>query len=123
MRLLRRVPRMLVHDGVIESSNFRETEAGRGLSVTLWASDQDLEDVRRFNEDLGVVWITAEVLRAAKGIIVRAPLVGNLNHCELFPRFSGGQQKQIRKTARWAHCPDWVAPEHRSAMDALGGGQ
>jgi len=117
--LLRRVPRLLVHAGVVESSNFRETEAGRGLSVTLWESEADLADVRRFNEDLGVVWVAASIFRDAGATIVRVPLVGNLNHCELFPRFSPSPLKKMKNAARWVYYPDWVLPEHRGPVDTL----
>lgn len=113
MRLLRRVPKWMVHDGVIEKSNFRETEGGRGLSVTLWESDADLADVRRGNEEFGVVCVTAADLRELNMSIVRVPLVGNLNHCELFPRLGPAAQKRLKNASAWVHYPEWVSPEHR----------
>lgn len=118
-RLLRRVPRGRVHNGTCEGSNFREDEPGRGLSVTLWETDQDLADVRRFNEDFGVIAVPAEIFRDAGVRIVRVPLVGNLNHCEIFPRLSPSPQKKLRTASRWVFYPDWVLQEHRQALDTL----
>ncbi len=113
IRLLRRVPEFLVHDGVVESSNFRETEEGRGLTVTVWAAPSDLEAVLRLEPSLGVVCITAQDIRDVGAQIVRVPLVGNLNHCEIFPRLTPSPLKKIKKAARWVHYPTWVSEEHR----------
>lgn len=119
MRLLRRVPSFMVHDGVIEKSNYRETEEGRGLSMTLWESPSDLDDVLRFNSDLGVVCVTAEKLREVGAVIVRVPLVGNLNHCEIFPHFSQSTQKKLKSATMWVHYPDWVDAGLRGAVETL----
>jgi len=117
MRLLRRVPALLVHSGVIEKNNFRETEDGRGLSVTLWADPSDLDDVLRFEPELGVVCVSAQSLRDAGAFIVRVPLVGNLNHCEIFPRLTPGPLKRLKAAARWVRYPPWVAEEHRGNIE------
>ena len=117
MRLLRRIPELLVHDGVIEKSNFRETEDGRGLSTTIWESPSDLDDILRFNPDFGVVCVPASVFRDAGAVIVRVPLVGNLNHLEIFPRFSPGPLKKMKAAARWVRYPSWVAVEHRGDLE------
>ena len=114
MRLLRRVPRFLVQDGIIEKSNFRETEEGRGLSVTLWETSSDLDDIRRGHDDLGVVCVAASVFRDIGVRIVRVPLVGNLNHCEIFPRLSPSPLKKLKKAARWVHYPDWIPANLRT---------
>jgi hypothetical protein len=118
-RLLRRVPERMVHGGVVESSNFREDEIGRGLSLTIWESESDLADIRRFNESFGVVCVAANVFREAGAVIVRVPLVGNLNHLEVFPRFSSSPLKKMKLAARWVHYPDWVVTEHRGPIEAF----
>ena len=112
--LLRRVLQARVKNGVPERSNFREDEPGCGLSVTVWDSLQDLEDIRRRHENFGIIAAPASAFRAEAGtVIARAPLVGNLNHCEIFPHFGQGAQKRIRETSRWVHYPDWVEDQHR----------
>jgi hypothetical protein len=111
--LLRRVPKILVHDGVPESSNFREDEEGHGLSVTLWDSAQDLFDIQRDHDDFGVIAVPASVFRDAEAVIVRSPLEGNENHCEIFPRLTSGQQRRCKKAVRWVYYPEWVEEQHR----------
>jgi hypothetical protein len=44
-RLLRRVHKCQVNDGQIDSSVFLEREKGCGLSVTIWESPSDLDDI------------------------------------------------------------------------------
>ena len=116
LRLLRRVPRFQVINGVIDSSTFLEKEDGRGLSVTVWQSPCDLDDIRRLELSLGVVCVPVQPLRDAGVRIVRVPLVGNLNHCEIVPRLTPGQRKALKRAASWVHYPDWVATEHRTTV-------
>src|SRR5207302_1939399 len=119
-RLLRRVHRCTVHDGLVDRSTFEEQEDGQGLSVTLWAAPSDLDDVRRFNEDFGVICFDVAVLRAIPGIVIaRAPLVGNLNHCEIYPRLAPGARKACKNNYRWVHYPEWVQAEHRGPVEAF----
>lgn len=117
LRLLRRVPELLVHDGEIEKSNFDEREVGHGLSVTVWESPQDLEDVLVGHENFGVVSVKASVFRGEGMAIVRVPLEGNPNHCEVFPRLGQGAQRRIKKQAKWVYYPEWVRAEHRVAVE------
>jgi|SRR5438309_10668107 len=117
VRLLRRVPNLLVHDGVIESTCFDERTLGTGLSVTAWRSPSDLEDIRRFHEHFGVVCVEAARFRALGAIVAAAPLIGNLNHYEVFPRLSSSPRKKLKAAARWVHYPDWVLPEHRQPIE------
>lgn len=119
MRLLRRVPKWLVHDGIIEKSNFREDEEGRGLSVTLWENPSDLDDLLRFQPDFGVICVAAHEFRAVGARIVRVPLVGNLNHCEIFPRFTPSPQKKLRSASKWVHYPSWVSEDHRGVLETF----
>lgn len=119
IRLLRRVPKLLVHSGRIEKSVFDEREPGCGLSVTVWESPSDLEDILRRHEDFSVVCVSASAFREHNAIIARAPLVGNLNHCEIFPHMTGGQQKRLRAAARWVRYADWVSPEHRADLEGF----
>ena len=119
IRLLRRVPQARVHQGKCETSNFREDEEGRGLSVTVWEREADLDDVRRHHDGFGVICVAAHVFRSVGGIIVRVPLVGNLNHCEIFPRFTPSPQKKLRAEVRWVYYPDWVGLEHRGPTEAF----
>jgi hypothetical protein len=117
LRLLRRVPELLVHDGEIEKSNFDERDEGHGLSVTVWESPQDLEDVLTGHENFGVVSVKSSVLRAEGVIIARVPLDGNPNHCEVFPRLSTGARRRIKRQAKWVYFPDWVCAEHRVPVE------
>jgi hypothetical protein len=116
-KLLRRVPEFLVHDGVIESSVFDERSQGCGLSMTIWHGPTDIEDVLRGHDGFGLVCVKAGELRDKGALIVRHPLVGNLNHCEIFPRLSGGARKKLKKAAKWVLYPDWVLPEHRKDIE------
>jgi len=119
LRLLRRVPKFLVHGGKIEKTCFEEREEGSGLSVTAWKSPSDLDDIRRFHEEFGVVCVRAEVFRQFEVTIAPAPLVGNLNHYEIFPRLTPGQRKKLRAAATWVHYPDWVAAEDRGQPEVF----
>lgn len=119
IRLLRRVPEFLVHSGKIEKSVFDVREAGCGLSVTVWEAPSDLEDIIRRHENFGIVCVSASAFREHNVVIARAPLVGNLNHCEVFPRMTGGRQKQLRAASRWVRYADWVVPEHREALETF----
>jgi hypothetical protein len=117
IRLLRRVPEMLVHSGRIEKSVFDERAPGCGLSVTIWESPRDLDDILRGHENFGVVSVPASAFREHNVIIARAPLDGNPNHCEIFPRLTGGQQKKLRAVTKWVKYGDWVLPEHREDVE------
>lgn len=117
IRLLRRVPEFQVHAGRIEKSVFDERVPGCGLSVTIWESPSDLDDILRRHENFGVVYVPASAFREHNVIIARASLVGNLNHCEIFPRMTGGPQKRLRAASRWVRYADWVLPEHRGAVE------
>jgi hypothetical protein len=99
-----------------DSGNFRNREVGFGLSVTLWAGDGDLEDIRRDNEHCGVVTIVAADARALGLMIARAPLEGNPNHCELFPAISGGRRKLLGNASEWVVYPEIVPLENRVAV-------
>lgn len=114
--MLRRVPAILVQDGVFESSCFRETEVDRGLSMTPWLSDQDLEDVLRDHDDFGVIAVAASALRAEGATIARCPIEGNANHCEVLPHFGKKAQRRLKRAAGWVHYPEWVAEEHRGDL-------
>ena len=117
LRLLRRVPEFLVHSGAVELSVFDEREAGCGLSMTLWLDQGDRDDLLRSHADFGVICVTADQLREEGAIIARRPLVGNLNHCEIFPRLTGGARKRLKKAAKWVEYPTWVLPEHREDVE------
>lgn len=121
IKLLRRVPKFQVHDGRFEKSVFEERERGCGLSVTIWQSREDLEDIIRRHEDFGVICVRASVFRELGAVIARAPLVGNLNHCEVFPRMTGGAQKKLRNAAKWVRYAGWVLPEHRGEIETFDG--
>jgi hypothetical protein len=113
MCLLRRVPPNRL-DGIRpDTSNFQNKEAGFGLSVTLWVDDNDLEDVRRRHGDYGVTTIVAADARALGLIISRNALVGNLNHCELFPTISKGRRNLLRNATEWVTYPQVIPPEAR----------
>ena len=116
VRLLRRVPQFQVHDGKPETSVFDEREPGCGLSVTVWETPDDLADILRRHEAFGVICLPAAAFREHGATIVRHALVGNLNHCEIFPRLGGGARKKLRAALSWVHYPDWVLPEHRQEV-------
>ena len=87
--------------------------------MTVWECPSDLEDIRRFHDGFGVICVDVAVLRTFDTdiTIARAPLVGNLNHCEIYPRLSGGQRKACKSNARWVHYPEWVSENYRGAVE------
>lgn len=117
LRLLRRVHRCQVHDGRFDSSCFLENEKEQGLSVTLWESLADLDDIRRFHEDFGIICFDVAVARQPDVVIMRAALVGNLNHCEVYPKLPPRLRKACKRNGRWVHYPEWVADEHRRPVE------
>ena len=114
--LLRRVPPHALKGAQPDSSNFRNKEEGYGLSVTFWAGDGDLEDIRRGHEHCGVVTIVAADARALGLLIARSPLEGNANHCEIFPTISKGRQNLLRNASEWVVYPDAIPAEQREAV-------
>lgn len=114
--LIRRVPPLWVSKARPDTSNFRNKEAGFGLSVTLWAGDSDLEDILRDHEHCGVVTIVAADARALGLIIARSPLDGNPNHCELFPAATKGRQNLLRNASEWVAYPEVIPPEQRKPV-------
>lgn len=117
LRLLRRIPPFQVNAGVIDTSTFLEKEDGRGLSVTVWRAPSDLDDIRRLEPTMGVVCVPAQLLRTMGVQIVPVPLVGNLNHCEIFPRLTQSQRRALKAEAAWVHYPEWVAEAHRGQVE------
>lgn len=114
--LLRRIPPHAL-DGVRpDSSNFRNKEAGFGLSVTLWESDQDVEDILRWNEECGLATIVVADIRALGLLVSRVPLVGNLNHCEIFGNIGKGKRNRLRDASLWVKYPDVVPAENRAPV-------
>lgn len=119
-RFLRRVHWCTVHDGAVDRSTFEEQEEGQGLSVTLWTAPSDLNDVQRFNENLGVICFDVAVLRAIAGVVIcRVPLVGNLNHCEVYPGLAPAARKACKNNYRWVYYPNWVKAEHRGQVEVF----
>jgi hypothetical protein len=114
--LLRRVPPNLLSGPRPETSNFRNKEAGFGLSVTLWAGDGDLADIRRGHELFGVVTIVVGDARALGLLVARSPLDGNQNHCEVFPTISKGRQNLLRNACEWVVYPEVIPPEQREPV-------
>lgn len=117
IRLLRRVPEDLWRDGVIKSSSFDEREEGCGLSVTVWSSPNDLEDVLRGHAEFGVICVTAAAFRFECALIARVPLEGNPNHCEVFPRMGKKARRRLRDASIWVHYGEWVSAEHRGPTE------
>ncbi len=118
VRLLRRVPSGRLSGCRPDTSNFRVSGAVDpitgivlGLSVTVWQTAGDLEDVLRFNEQFGVLCLNAEQVREQGLEIVRYPLVGNLNHCEVYGQLSSSKRNALRNAARWVRFPENY-PEH-----------
>jgi hypothetical protein len=118
VRLLRRVPPGRLNDCKPDTSNFKLhgavdslTQIAHGLSITVWETEDDLKDVLRFNEQFGVLCVNAEQVREQGLSIARYPLVGNLNHCEIYGQFSGSRRNALREAARWVKFPANY-PEH-----------
>lgn len=114
--LLRRVPPHWLNGARPDSSNFRNKETNHGLSVTLWVTDSDLEDIQRDHEACGIVTIVAEDARALGLLIARAPLAGNPNHCELFPTISKARQNLLKNASEWVVYPEIVPQDDRDAV-------
>jgi hypothetical protein len=81
------------------------TQIAHGLSMTVWQVAGDLEDVLRFNEQFGVLCVNAEDVRNQGLEIARYPLVGNLNHCEVYGQLSSSKRNALRDAARWVRFP------------------
>jgi hypothetical protein len=99
--LLRRVPDHGLIEYELESSNFREKEEGTGLSVTLWEGERDMQDLLRFAPGFGVTTLVVADVRSLGLKIMRIPLVGNLNHCEVWG-IGSKTPKKLKRVHRWA---------------------
>jgi len=84
-----------------DSSVFRNKDEGYGLSVTLWESSRDWDDVCRGHEGAGITTLVVGDVRSLGVIVARAPLVGNLNHCELF-NIGAKTPKKLKRVHAWA---------------------
>jgi hypothetical protein len=109
-RLLRRVPSHQVDKGRPDSRNFNHPAAEQtGWSCTLWESDQDFTDLMSGHENFGCVRISADDLRQEGLQIIRVPLPGNPNHCEVFGAMtSKAQARKLRERAVWVKYPSGV---------------
>jgi hypothetical protein len=112
LRLLRRVPTSKIKAELAEadSDNFRHAnDQDTGWSCTIWDNPSDLDDILRFHNGYCVVRIYAEDLRNEGLTITRRPLVGNLNHCEVFGDMTKQKKaRRLRKLAPWVHWPSSI---------------
>lgn len=106
-RVLRRVPPQQIESSIPTSANFRERDDDplTGLSVTYWHSHSDEQDVLRFQPDFGLISIVVAQVRSCGLILVRVPLVGNLNHCEIMGKVTKGIAKRLKASSRWVRPP------------------
>lgn len=106
--VLRRVPAQGIDaDYLPTTGNFRERDddTGTGLSITYWQSGQDERDVLRFEPTFGLISIVVADIRFYGLVIVRVPLVGNLNHCEIFGNITQAARKGMKRSSRWVRSP------------------
>lgn len=104
--LLRRIPDYLLVGAEPDSSNFREKEEATGLSVSIWVNPDDLEKILAEHPEWGVTTLVASDVRTHELKIVRAPLVGDPNHCEIWG-IGSKTPKKLKRVHRWArynHC-------------------
>jgi hypothetical protein len=104
--VVRRVPLNQTEDYLPNTGNFRQRDedASSGLSVTYWQSDADLDDLARPEPTFGIISIVVADIRSCGLIVVRTPLVGNLNHCEIFGNISKSMRKKLKQASLWV-CP------------------
>lgn len=113
--LLRRVMEYQLDNSSPDSSAFRSKEEGYGLSVTLWESERDWEDDLRYHKDAGLTTLIVGDIRRLGVIVARAPLTGNLNHCELFG-IGSKTPKKLKKLHAWALYHTAIILEHRGEV-------
>ena len=119
--ILRRVPNYQIDGNLPSTANFRERddEPTTGLSVTYWQSEKDVEDVSRVEPTFGIISVVVADIRACGLLLVRMPLVGNLNHCEIFGKITKGMRKKLKASSRWVRLPDGVDPNELMPLDSF----
>lgn len=121
--VVRRVPVIQIADCLPNSANFRQRDedASSGLSVTYWLSDADLDDVARPEPKFGIISIVVADIRTCGLILVRTPLVGNLNHCEIFGNITPSIRKKLKRASLWVRLPQDVDAEQFAPLDLYQG--
>lgn len=121
--VLRRVPVNQIENYLPNSANFRQRDedASSGLSVTYWQCDADLDDVARPKPIFGIISIVVADIRACGLIVARTPLVGNLNHCELFGNITQSVRKKLKRASRWVRPPQDFDAEQFVPLDSYQG--
>ncbi|MEO9598933.1 hypothetical protein [Parasphingorhabdus sp.] len=118
--LLRRVYPDWVHGEKPDSSNFRHPDDQQsGWSSTLFETEADIEDILRDHENFGVIRIQAQALRNENLAIVRVPLDGNSNHCEVYGELGPSKKrvhKRLKAHALWVRYPDTVPTNLRNPI-------
>jgi hypothetical protein len=99
--LLRRIPDHALSGAEPDSSNFREKEKDTGLSVTLWESAKDIQDVLEDFPQYGITTLVVADVRSLGLAIVRMPLQGNINHCEIWG-IGSNTPKKLKRVHSWA---------------------
>lgn len=105
--VLRRVPPgEFKRNGLPNSNNFDLDGNGGGTSVVLWLDQEDdLHSVQAGHEEYGVVATAVGAWREHGLKIVRNPLPGNPNHCEIWGSRSTSAKRRLAKAARWVCYP------------------
>ena len=106
-KIIRRVVpgRFMRMTGQPEASAFRRKGGDRGLSVTLWATQADLDATLSGNAGFGVLGLYVHEVRAEGLSIAFTEVPGNPNHCELFGDLPGRVQQRLAITSRWVVYP------------------
>lgn len=113
--LLRRIPDYLLDGPDPDSSNFREKEEGTGLSVSVWASPADLENLLAEHPEWGVTTLVVSDVRKLDLKIMRAPLVEDPNHCEIWG-IGSKTPKKLKRVHKWARYNACIPQELRAAV-------
>ena len=113
--LLRRVPDHALSGGQPDSSNFREKEEGTGLSVSLWLTPDNLDAIIGDYPGWGVTTLVVEDVRKLGLRVMRAPIPGDPNHCEIWG-IGSKTPKKLKRVHMWARYNDCIPEEGRKPV-------
>lgn len=106
--VLRRVPPdgYKAGDGRPNSSpTFDLDRTGRGTSVTIYQTEQDVENVLQGHEGYGLVSLPVKAWRDHGMTIARMPLDGDPNHCEIWKPRGTAVKRALAKKSVWVRYP------------------
>ena len=108
--LLRRVPpaQWVYDENRPVNGTFRADRDADQLSMTLYETQQDVDNILRPHPTFGLVALRAKDLRAAELTITRTPENGDPNHCDVNGKPSTAKRKKLALEAIVVRAPDRV---------------